>query len=80
MRSHAHVSPISPVSWSQVHEEKVAASATCQNAACDRIALKIVNFSSYKQRIAGQYGGCHPASGVGWLRAWGLSKWACGWM
>ncbi|PRW58664.1 Alpha-L-arabinofuranosidase 1 isoform B [Chlorella sorokiniana] len=36
----------------QVHEDKVAASATCQNQACDRVALKIVNFSSYRQRIA----------------------------
>ena len=61
-----HVSPISPVSRSQVHEEKVAASATCQNAACDRLALKIVNFSSYKQRIAGGYcGWCWVAKHVG---------------
>lgn len=37
---------------SQVHEDKVAASATCQNHACDRVALKIVNFSSYCQRVA----------------------------
>lgn len=38
----------------QVHEEKVAASATCFNASCDRVALKVVNFSSYKQRVAGE--------------------------
>jgi hypothetical protein len=40
----------------QVHEEKVAASATCQNPACDRIAVKIINFSSYLQRVAGTCG------------------------
>ena len=40
----------------QVHEDKVAASATCQNHACDRVALKIVNFSSYCQRVAGGRG------------------------
>jgi hypothetical protein len=39
-------------SW-QVHEDKVAASATCSSSACDRIALKIINFSSYEQRVAG---------------------------
>eukprot|EP00887_Chlorella_sp_A99_P005257 scaffold1.g5257.t1 len=33
----------------RVHEEKVAASATCQDAACSVVALKIVNFSSYHQ-------------------------------
>ena len=33
----------------QVHEDKIAASATCQNQACDRVALKIINFSSYNQ-------------------------------
>ncbi len=33
----------------------MAASATCQNQACDRVALKIVNFSSYRQRIAGAH-------------------------
>lgn len=37
---------------SEVHQDSVAASATCQSAACDRIALKIVNFSSFRQRIA----------------------------
>jgi hypothetical protein len=37
----------------QVHEEKVAASATCASAACDRIDIKIVNFSSMQQRVAG---------------------------
>ncbi|KAL4437047.1 hypothetical protein ABPG75_004186 [Micractinium tetrahymenae] len=36
----------------QAHEERVAASATCQSPSCDRIALKIVNFSSFRQRIA----------------------------
>ncbi|PSC67243.1 Alpha-L-arabinofuranosidase 1, partial [Micractinium conductrix] len=34
-----------------VHEDKVAASATCQSPACDRIALKIVNFSSMRQVV-----------------------------
>jgi hypothetical protein len=33
----------------QVHEDKVAASATCQNKACEKVALKIINFSSYTQ-------------------------------
>lgn len=38
---------------SEVHEDKVAASATCQSPVCDRVALKLVNFSSFRQRIAG---------------------------
>ena len=33
----------------QVHEDKVAASATCQNSDCDEVALKLINFSSYTQ-------------------------------
>ncbi|KAL4424426.1 hypothetical protein ABPG77_006364 [Micractinium sp. CCAP 211/92] len=46
----------------QVHEDKVAASATCQSPSCDRIALKIVNFSSFKQRIAVLLHGASAAS------------------
>lgn len=38
----------------QVHEDKVAASATCGTPACDRLHAKIVNFSSYRQRVAGE--------------------------
>ena len=37
----------------QVHEDKVAASASCQDAACGRVALKLVNFSSYRP-VAGR--------------------------
>lgn len=50
---------------SEVHEEKVAASATCQSTACDRIAVKIVNFSSYLQRIAVLLSGRDAASVAG---------------
>jgi hypothetical protein len=32
-----------------MHKDKVAASATCQNEACNKIALKIVNFFNYTQ-------------------------------
>lgn len=55
-RCHTPPSPPYHAAW-QVHEEKVAASATCQSTACDRIAVKIVNFSSYLQRIAGSCAG-----------------------
>lgn len=37
---------------SQVHQESVAASATCASPACDRINIKIINFSSMQQRVA----------------------------
>jgi hypothetical protein len=37
----------------QVHQESVAASATCASPACDRINIKIINFSSMQQRVAG---------------------------
>ncbi|GAB4817965.1 hypothetical protein N2152v2_005011 [Parachlorella kessleri] len=51
----------------EVHEEKIAASATCQNPACDRVALKIINFSSYNQLIAVTLGGRAGVSGSGAL-------------
>ncbi|KAL4859616.1 Alpha-L-arabinofuranosidase 1 [Chlorella vulgaris] len=37
---------------SQVHQESVAASTTCASPACDRINIKIINFSSMQQRVA----------------------------
>lgn len=45
--------PSAPFCPLQVHQESVAASATCGSPACDRINIKIINFSSMQQRVAG---------------------------
>ena len=65
--SHHLGTTVTPNPASEVHAEAVAASATCQSDACDRVALKIVNFSSFCQRVAGGreggQGGCNRGHG-----------------
>lgn len=48
----------------EVHEDKVAASATCQSEGCEKVALKLINFSSYNQLLEVQLEG---ATAVGQL-------------